>query len=52
MCLLWELEQGSKIWIQMRGSSFNVLTGHLCEFGKAKTVSLCARIQLFQIRKT
>ena len=40
----WELEQGSKIWIQMRGNSFNVFTGHLGEFGKAKTASLSTGI--------
>ena len=28
----------------MRGNSFNVFTGHLGEFGKAKAVSLSARI--------
>ena len=44
MFSLWELEQGSKIWIQMRGNSFNVLIGHLGEFGKEKTVSLSAGI--------
>ena len=33
---LWELEQGSKIWIRMRGNSFNVFTGHLGEFGRQK----------------
>ena len=36
----------------MRGNSFNVFTGHLGEFGKAKTVSLSAGIQSFQTRKT
>ena len=40
----WELEQGSKIWTQMRGNSFNVFTGRLDEFGKAKTVSLSVGI--------
>ena len=34
----------SKIWIQMRGNSLILLTGHLGEFGKAKTVSLSAGI--------
>ena len=46
------IEQGSKIWVQMRGNASNVFTGHLGEFGKAKTVSLSTGIQLLQIRKT
>ena len=47
------LEIGTRlqVWIQMRGNSFNIFTGHLGEFGKAKTVSLSAGIQSFQIRK-
>ena len=38
------LQQGSKIRIQMRGNSLNVFTGYLGGFAKAETVSLRAGI--------
>ena len=41
---MWELEQRSKIWIQMRGNSLNVFTRHMGEFGKAESVSVNAEI--------
>ena len=45
----WEFEQGSKIWIQMRGNSF--LQGTWVSLERQKSVSLSTGIWSFQIRK-